>query len=77
MSQDHIRQSIIDRAAMLGLSAYAIAKQCDLDPQTVKRYFDGKQQVSSEKASVICELLGLQLRTKRFRKAKTLVRTKK
>lgn len=62
MTVDHIRQTIQDRAATLGLSAYAIAKQAELDPQTVKRYLTGSQSLSSERIAAVCDVLGLRLK---------------
>jgi hypothetical protein len=68
---DHIRDTIIARAETLGLTAYAIAKQCEgektPDPDTVKRYLNGAVSLNSRYVSQICDVLGLALREKKTR----------
>lgn len=59
---DHLQSVIAARASSLGLSSYAIAKQAELDPQTVKRFVEGRCALNSRYVSRICEVLGLQLR---------------
>ena len=59
---DTIRNAIIARADQLGLTAYAISKAANLDPQTVKRYLAGRASLNSRYVSAICEVLGLELR---------------
>ena len=61
---DPIREAITARAESLGLTAYAVAKQCELDPGTVKRYFAGRCALNSRYVSAICEVLRLELRPK-------------
>lgn len=69
---DTIRETIIARAETLGLTAYAIAKQCvgekTPDPDTVKRYLSGVVSLNSRYVSQICDVLGLELRPKGRRK---------
>jgi hypothetical protein len=74
-SVDKLRSVIIARAETLGLSAYAIAKQCVApegaktpDPDTVKRYLNGDVSLNSRYVSQICDVLGLELRTSGRRK---------
>ena len=68
---DHIRETIIAQAETLGLTAYAIAKQCvgekTPDPDTVKRYLNGAVSLNSRYVSQICDVLGLELREKKPR----------
>lgn len=61
---DSIRETITARADYLGLTAYAVAKQCDppIDPGTIKRYFAGRRTLNSRYVSAICKVLGLELR---------------
>ena len=66
--QDSIRETITARAETLGLTAYAVAKQCDLDPGTVKRYFDGRCALNSRYVSKLCKVLRLELRPVRTRR---------
>ncbi len=65
LMSDHIRETIIDRAQKLGLTAYAIAKQCSgertPDPDTVKRYLSRRVSLNSRYVAQICEVLGLEL----------------
>lgn len=58
---DWIQRTISDRAETLGLTAYAVAQQCEppLDPGTVKRYLDGRCRLNSEYVGRICDVLGL------------------
>ncbi len=59
---DWIQETVAARAKERGLTAYAVAKAADLDPQTVKRFFDGKCALNSRYVSRICEVLGLVVR---------------
>lgn len=61
-SPDWIRETVAARAAERGLTAYAIAKAAELDPQTVKRFIEGRCALNSRYASKICDVLGLVLR---------------
>lgn len=69
---DKLRETIIARAEKLGLTAYAIAKQCagekTPDPDTVKRYMSRLVSLNSRYVSQICDVLGLELRPKGRRK---------
>ena len=66
---DTLRTTIIARAESLGLSAYAIAQQAEMDPQTVKRYLSERCSLNSRYVSQICSVLGLELKpSKRVRK---------
>lgn len=62
--EDWIQETITARAETLGLSAYAVAKSCDpqLDPGTVKRYFEGRCRLNSEYVGRICRVVRLTLR---------------
>ena len=62
MTEDTLQQVIAARAETLGLSAYAIAKSAERDPQTVKRFIEGRCALNSRYVSRICEVLGLELR---------------
>jgi len=64
---DWIRQTIAARAETLGLTAYAVAQQCDppLDPQTVKRFLSGRCRLNSEYVGRMCRVLRLTLRPSR------------
>lgn len=64
---DWIQETIAARAETLGLSAYAVAQQCEpeLDPGTVKRYFDGRCRLNSEYVGRICRVLKLTLKVSR------------
>ena len=62
---DTIRTTIIARAEQLGLTAYAIAKKAELDPQTVKRYLSERCSLNSRYVSQICEVLDLNLTVKK------------
>lgn len=73
--RDRIRESIIVQAEKLGMTAYAIAKQCageegetTPDPDTVKRYLSGVVSLNSRYVSQICDVLGLELRVRGRRK---------
>jgi hypothetical protein len=59
---DKIRAKIVERAEQLGMTPYAIAKKCEIDPGTIKRYFTGRCSLSSRYVSAICDVLGLELR---------------
>jgi len=65
MTDDHIRDRIIARADELGMSAYAIARQAGIDPGTISRYFRGRLSLSSRHIAKVCDVLGLELRTKK------------
>ena len=62
MTDDPIRETITARAEQLGLTAYAIAKRCEMSPEAVKRYLTGRCSLNSRYVSAICEVLGLELR---------------
>lgn len=61
---DEIQKAISSRAEDLGLTAYAIAKQCDGKPSkdAVNRYLRGDCALNSRYVSAICKVLGLELR---------------
>lgn len=59
---DWIRETVAARAAERGLTAYAIARAADLDPQTVKRFVEGRCALNSRYVSRICDVLGLVVR---------------
>lgn len=63
--QDTIQQAIAARAEELGLTAYAVAKKCGITPEAVKRFFAGRAALNSRYVSKICEVLQLELRTKK------------
>lgn len=58
-SDDWIRETVAARAEERGLTAYAVAKEAELDPQTVKRFLDGRCALNSRYVSRICDVLGL------------------
>ena len=60
---DKIRDAVIARAKTLGLTAYAIAKQCDGSPnsEAVRRYVTRRCSLSTRYVSRICDVLGLKL----------------
>ena len=62
LGEDWICGAVAARAEERGLTAYAVAKSADLDPQTVKRFFDGKCALNSRYVSRICDVLGLVLK---------------
>lgn len=59
---DTIREVISARAQERGLSAYAIGKATEIDPDTVRRYLTGRCALNSRYVSAICDLLELELR---------------
>lgn len=61
---DWIAATLAARAEKLGLSAYAVAQRCEpqLDPGTVKRYFEQRCRLNSEYVGRICDVLGLTVR---------------
>lgn len=59
---DWIQEMVAARAEERGLTAYAIAKSADLDPQTVKRFLEGRCALNSRYVSRICDVLGLVVR---------------
>ena len=61
---DWIQQAIAARAETLGLTAYAVARDCEpsLNANTVKRYFEGRCRLNSEYVGRICDVLGLVVR---------------
>ena len=63
---DKICQVISARAEERGLSAYAIGKATDIDPDTVRRYLTGRSALNSRYVSAICSLLELELRPMTF-----------
>lgn len=62
MDADWIQEIVAARAEERGLTAYAVAKSADLDPQTVKRFFEGRCALNSRYVSRICDVLGLVVR---------------
>ena len=58
---DWIQETLVARAKSLELSAYAIALQCEIDPGTVKRFFNGEGRLNSEYVGRICRVLKLEL----------------
>lgn len=61
---DTIRETIIARAAQLGLTANAISVQCggSPNPEATRRYLTRKCGLGSQYVSKICEVLGLALK---------------
>lgn len=59
---DNIRAAIVARAEELDYSAYLIGRQAGIDPGTIKRYFEGRTQMTSLNISRVCDVLGLELR---------------
>ena len=62
MAADWIQEMVAARASERGLTAYAIAKEAGLDPNTVKRFLDGRCSLNSGYVSKICDVLGLVVR---------------
>lgn len=62
MTDDWIQGAVAARATERGLTAYAIAKEAGLDPQTVKRFLEGRCALNSRYASKIFDVLGLVVR---------------
>lgn len=60
--EDWIQQTVAARATERGLTAYAIAIKAGLDPQTVKRFLEGRCALNSRYVSAICDVLGLVVR---------------
>jgi len=58
-ASDWIRETVAARAESLGLTAYAIGQQAELDPGTVKRYLEGRCALNSRYVSRVCDVLGL------------------
>lgn len=65
---DHLRGVIVARAAELGLTAYALEKKCCRitdepvpDANSIHRYFKGETSMTSQRISVLCQVLGLTL----------------
>lgn len=75
---DAIRETIIARAETLGLTAYAITRECKTrhgeqspSDDAVKRYLSGKCSLNSRYVSQICDVLNLELRpTKKAKRQK-------
>lgn len=59
---DWIQEVVAARAEERGLTAYAVAKEAELDPQTVKRFMEGRCALNSRYVSRICDVLGLVVR---------------
>lgn len=59
---DWIQELVAARAEERGLTAYAVAKESDLDPNTVKRFLEGRCALNSRYVSQICDVLGLVLK---------------
>lgn len=59
---DWIQQVVAARAEERGRTAYAIAKSAELDPQTVKRFLEGRCALNSRYVAKICDVLGLVLK---------------
>lgn len=57
-----IRSAIIAEAERQGLTAYAIAIRAELAPNTVKRYFNGDRDLTTDLATKVCDVLGLSLK---------------
>jgi hypothetical protein len=70
---DHLQLVIAARAESLGLSAYEISKRCEgsPNPEAVKRYLTGRVALGSAYLSKICDVLGLELRSKKTRSKKS------
>jgi hypothetical protein len=62
--QDTIREAVVQRAAELELTAYAISKQLEGVPsqESIKRYLSGRSSLSTKYVSRICEVLRLEVR---------------
>jgi lambda repressor-like predicted transcriptional regulator len=59
LENDWIREAVAARAEERGLTAYAVAKEAELDPQTVKRFMKGRCALNSRYVSRILDVLGL------------------
>lgn len=60
---DHLRTAIVARAAQLGLTAYAIARDAGgPSEESVRRYMAGSQDMKSSSVAAVCWVLGLELR---------------
>ena len=61
-----IRDQIIARAAELGLTAHAIARQpgIGIGRTTLHRYFSGNSDLTGEKIERLLAVLGLEIRAK-------------
>ncbi len=55
---DPLRDQIAERVEKLGLTAYAVAKACDIDPDTVRRYLTGRVSLNSRYVSAILTAVG-------------------
>jgi transcriptional regulator with XRE-family HTH domain len=59
---DWIRDTVIDQASRLGLTAYAVAQKTGIEYSTVNRYLTGKCSLNSRYLSLICTALELELK---------------
>lgn len=55
---DPLRDQIAERVESLGLTAYAVAKSCEIDPDTVRRYLTGRVSLNSRYVSAILTAIG-------------------
>lgn len=55
---DPMRDIVVARTKELGLTAYAVAKACGIDPDTVRRYLTGRVSLNSRYLSAILMSLG-------------------
>lgn len=59
---DHLRTAIIARAAKLGMTAYAIARDAGgPSKDAVRRYMAGETDLKSSYVAAVCRVLGLEL----------------
>ena len=59
-----IQQAVAERAKSLGMTAYSIAVATGggVSPDTVKRFLEGRWNISSDKLALVCEVIRLHLR---------------
>lgn len=65
---DPLREQIAERVESLGLTAYALAKTCEIDPDSIRRYLAGRSALNSRYVSAILSAIGWDGRI-RFAKA--------
>ena len=60
-----IREVVAARAAKLGLTAYAIAKRTEgvVSQDTVRRFLDGRGEISTGRLDAVLHVLGLVVAT--------------
>ena len=61
--RDDIRDAVIAEMKRQNVSAYRIANDLKISPQTVKPWLDGKSSINTKYASAIVRYLGLRFGT--------------